>query len=107
MSNLQTKCIACNSELNTNDIYCSKCCARAEIPKEPRKIPRMMTVKEATTLFFQGKVSSGLLYTMVREHRIPHTKMSNGKVLFDVSELTEWWAKEQQKSTISSNKVLL
>lgn len=96
------KCIACNSELNIGDVYCSKCGTKIELPKEPPKIPQMMTVKEAAILFFQNKVSSGLLYAMVRGNRIPHTRMSNGKVLFDIRELSEWWTEEQRKSVLNA-----
>lgn len=92
------ECKICGYNLNPGDAFCCKCGAKVELPPEPPKIPRVMTVKEAAEIFFGGKISRGLLYEMVRRHRIPHTRLTSGKVLFDVQELSQWWAAEQQRS---------
>jgi len=65
-----------------------------------RKIPKTMTIKEAAEIFFQGNVSEGLIYKLAREHRIPHVKLTGGKILLDTEVLTDWWSEEVRKSTV-------
>jgi hypothetical protein len=96
-------CKNCNTPYLTDAVFCSKCGTRIDHPynAEPTKRPQTMTVAEAVKDFFQGRVSQGLLYAAVRERRIPHVRLSSGKVLFDVGELSVWWAEELKKSKLT------
>ena len=91
-------CKSCNVPCSDDAIYCSRCGAKIEKQLEPPKIPRAMTIKEAAKIFFSGTVSQGFIYTAIREHRLPHVKMSSGKILLDADELNQWWQDELAKS---------
>lgn len=57
-----------------------------------------LTVKEASKVFFKGLVSEGLLYKLAKQKKIPHVRLSNGKILFDSAALEKWWETELSKS---------
>jgi excisionase family DNA binding protein len=100
-------CKECNAPLSEGDLFCSKCGAKKVEPiLEPLKLPKMLTVKEAASMFFSGKVSAGLIYSAAKEHRLPHVKMSGGKILLDVDELNKWWDEELKKSKLTVVKGL-
>lgn len=93
-------CKFCNSKISGDAIFCSKCGSKIirYIEPETPKIPKAMTVKEAVKIFFSGTISEGFIYTAIREHRLPHVRMSSGKILLDVDELNIWWKQELEKS---------
>jgi hypothetical protein len=99
-------CKYSNTPCLTDAVFCHTCGGKIEksINIMPSQIPQTMTVAEAAAIFFNGKVSPGLVYQAVREHRLPHVKMSSGKVLLDVDELTRWWADELKKSRLTTVK---
>ena len=98
-------CQSCNSEMHQSAIYCSNCGTKLEKP-EPVKIPKVMTVAEATKIFFNEAVSQGFIYAAIREHRLPHVKMSSGKILLDMDELITWWNMELENSKNSNVSIL-
>ncbi len=50
-----------------------------------------LTIKQAAEQFFEGNVSEGLIYSLVRKGEIPHVKLSSGKILLDSESLELWW----------------
>lgn len=74
---------------------------------EQKSIPKVMTIQEAAQIFFQNKVKPGLIYKAIQAHRLPHVRLSNGKILLDTDELIKWWNDELKKSTISVVKPLI
>ncbi len=93
------ECKWCKAPVNEGDYYCSKCGGKVFVPQESPKMPKMLTVKEAIDIFFKGCIGKTFLYTAIKEHRLPHVKMSGGKILLDVDELGKWWQEELKKST--------
>ena len=57
-----------------------------------------MTVKEAAADFFEGTVSKELLYGEIRNKRLPHVKLTGGKILLDVQTLEQWWNNQLSQS---------
>lgn len=68
---------------------------------EQKSIPKVMTVQEASQNFFQGKVKPGLIYEAIKSHRLPHVRLSSGKILLDTDALIKWWNEELKKSTVN------
>ncbi len=93
-------CKSCNAICTDEAVFCHKCGSKLEIPviQEQPRIPHTMTVKEASEIFFQGRVSIGGIYKAIRESKIPYVRLLNGKLLLDTDELTKWWENELEKS---------
>lgn len=66
---------------------------------------RMMTVKQAAEIFFEGEVSTGLIYKEIKKKSLPHVKLSTGKILLDVDSLDEWWNEQLARSTVPGEMV--
>lgn len=56
-----------------------------------KKKNKRLSVKQASEEFFEGNVSPGMLYDLVKKNEIPHVKLSGGKILFDADALELWW----------------
>lgn len=92
---MTVKCKKCNHELRPGDSFCSKCGTRVEILPSSPKTPQILTAKEVIAIFFQNKISLGLLYSMARKQLIPCVHLTSGRILFDAQELSDWWIKQQ------------
>lgn len=60
--------------------------------------PKRLTVKQAAEEFFQGNVSEGMIYSMVKKGEVPHVKLSSGKILLDAESLELWWQNKLTQS---------
>lgn len=90
-------CKSCGTLCAPDALFCHKCGTKVEQPETVR-IPKAMTVSEAAKIFFGGTVSQSFIYQAIREHKLPHVRMSGGKILLDVDELSNWWQAELEKS---------
>ena len=59
---------------------------------------KRLSVNQASEEFFEGNVSPGMLYDLVKKNEIPHVKLSGGKILFDADSLELWWQNKLFKS---------
>jgi excisionase family DNA binding protein len=59
---------------------------------------KRMTVKQAAEIFFCGNVSEALIYKEIRLGRLPHVRLSSGKILLDADSLEQWWQEQLSKS---------
>jgi len=59
---------------------------------------KCLTIKQASKEFFKGAVSISFLYKEVREGKIPHVKLSKGKILLDSDCLEKWWNEKLMSS---------
>jgi hypothetical protein len=67
------------------------------------KKKKRLSVKQASEDFFEGNVSPGMLYDLVKKNEIPHVKLSNGKILFDADALELWWQNKLLKPIHNEN----
>jgi excisionase family DNA binding protein len=96
-------CATCDAHAPTGSIFCNRCGSRFEIEIEEKPVmPIMMTVEEATKLFFNNTISKELIYLEIRKGNIPFHRIGHKRILLDRNELTTWWngkiAESKQKA---------
>lgn len=91
------QCEFCGRTVLANSLYCNMCGHKVEVQPDELKIPKVMTVKQALELFFQGTVSQNHLYQAIRKKKIPHVKVMD-KILLDRDELIIWWGEQLEQS---------
>ncbi|MEN8906126.1 MAG: hypothetical protein ABF289_09245 [Clostridiales bacterium] len=75
--------------------YCSEC--GMSLYKSIKKIPKMITIKEAYENVFKKKLGLSKIYELVKTKSIPHVN-ANGKILLDVDKTIEWWNMKLENS---------